>query len=236
MARIDAYNHVIPDAYFEKLAEVAPDPNVIKFFGALTALHDIDAHKRMLDGFDDYRQIISLANPPVEMLGSAEQTSALARLANDGLAARMKQNPDRIAGFIASLPMNNPDAAVAEADRAVTELDARGIQVFTNVLGKPLSAPEFYPVLETMAKHDLPVWIHPMRGPNFPDYAQEEASEFEIWFTFGWPYETSACMTRLIYSGLFATGHQDHHASFRRHDPVLRRKNRYRLPADIPRR
>lgn len=42
-----------------------------------------------------------------------------------------------------------------------------------------------------------------MRGPNFPDYAQEDASEFEIWFTFGWPYETSACMTRLIYSGLF---------------------------------
>ena len=129
MALIDAYNHVIPNAYFTKLAEVAPDPNVIKFFGALTALHDEDAHKRLLDGFDDYRQVISLANPPIEMLGSRDETPALARIANDGLAARVKNNPDRIAGFIASLPMNNPDAAAAEATRAVNELDARGIQV-----------------------------------------------------------------------------------------------------------
>jgi len=54
-----------------------------------------------------------------------------------------------------------------------------------------------------MAAHDLPVWVHPMRGPNFPDYASEQTSEAEIWFSFGWPYETSACVTRLIYSRLF---------------------------------
>ncbi|PPR11772.1 MAG: hypothetical protein CFH41_00647 [Alphaproteobacteria bacterium MarineAlpha11_Bin1] len=203
MARIDAYNHVIPEAYFEKLSEVAPDPNIVKFFGTLTALHDEDAHKRLLDNFDDYRQIISLANPPIEILGSPEETPTLARIANDGLAKRVQNNPDRIAGFIASLPMNNPDAAVAEATRAVNELGSCGVQFFTNVLGKPLSTSEFYPIFETMAQYDLPIWIHPMRGPNFPDYAQENASEFEIWFTFGWPYETSACMTRLIYSGIF---------------------------------
>lgn len=203
MNRIDAYNHFLPKPYFERLAEIAPDPRIVKFFGALTALHDIDAHLRMVDGFADYRQVLSLANPPIEMLGSPEQTPALARLANDGLADTVRRHPDQFAAFIASLPMNNPDAAVAEANRAVRELDARGIQIFTNVLGKPLSAPEFYPLFETMAKHDLPIWIHPMRGPNFPDYATEDASEDEIWFTFGWPYETSACMTRLVYSGLF---------------------------------
>jgi uncharacterized protein len=54
-----------------------------------------------------------------------------------------------------------------------------------------------------MVAHDLPVWVHPMRGPQFADYASEQASEDEIWFSFGWPYETTACMTRLIYSGLF---------------------------------
>ena len=75
--------------------------------------------------------------------------------------------------------------------------------MFTNVAGKPLSAPEFRPIFARMAEHDLPVWVHPMRGPNFPDYASEQASEAEIWFSFGWPYETTACMTRLIYSGLF---------------------------------
>ena len=54
-----------------------------------------------------------------------------------------------------------------------------------------------------MAAHDLPVWVHPMRTAQFSDYASEKASENEIWFSFGWPYETTACMTRLIYSGLF---------------------------------
>jgi predicted TIM-barrel fold metal-dependent hydrolase len=42
-----------------------------------------------------------------------------------------------------------------------------------------------------------------MRTAQFPDYASEKTSENEIWFSFGWPYETTACMTRLIYSGLF---------------------------------
>ena len=42
-----------------------------------------------------------------------------------------------------------------------------------------------------------------MRAAQFSDYASEQASENEIWFSFGWPYETTACMTRLIYSGMF---------------------------------
>jgi aminocarboxymuconate-semialdehyde decarboxylase len=99
--------------------------------------------------------------------------------------------------------MNHPDAAVAEANRAVTELGARGVQVFTNVAGDPLSAPKFRPVFAAMAAHDLPVWVHPMRTAQFSDYASEKESQNEIWFSFGWPYETTACMTRLIYSGLF---------------------------------
>ena len=54
-----------------------------------------------------------------------------------------------------------------------------------------------------MAAHDLPVWVHPMRTAQFSDYASEKESQNEIWFSFGWPYETTACMTRLIYSGIF---------------------------------
>jgi predicted TIM-barrel fold metal-dependent hydrolase len=99
--------------------------------------------------------------------------------------------------------MNNIEASVAEVDRAIGELGARGVQIFTNVAGKPLSGAEFRPIFQRMVKHDLPVWIHPIRGPQFADYATEKTSMNEIWFTFGWPYETTACMTRLIYSGIF---------------------------------
>jgi aminocarboxymuconate-semialdehyde decarboxylase len=99
--------------------------------------------------------------------------------------------------------MNNPEASVREADRAVKELGARGVQVFTNVAGEPLSAPKFRPLFQCMAAHDFGVWVHPMRTAQFSDYASEKESQNEIWFSFGWPYETTACMTRLIYSGLF---------------------------------
>ena len=156
-----------------------------------------------MDGFPGYRQIICLSNPPIEMLGTPEVTPELARFANDGMAELCRRNPERFPGFIASMPMNNPDASLREADRAIKDLGAVGVQVFTNVLGRPLSHPDYFPLFQAMSAHDLPVWIHPMRAANFSDYQTETASENEIWFTFGWPYETSACVTRLIFSGLF---------------------------------
>ena len=201
--KIDIFNHILPKQVFERMREAAPQIPILHDFNNLPELWDIDAHLTLMDGYDDYQQVLALSNPPIELLGGPDITPELARLANDGLAAICKKHPDRCPAFMASMPLNHPDAAVKEATRAINELDARGIQVFTNVLGKPLSAPEFYPLFETMSQHDLPVWVHPMRGPNFADYATEKASEDEIWFTFGWPYETSACMTRLIYSGLF---------------------------------
>src|SRR5262249_44220218 len=106
-------------------------------------------------------------------------------------------------GFVASLPYNDPEASIKEARRAVTDLGARGIQIFSNVLGKPIVAPEFLPIFETMAAFDLPIWLHPYRGALPPDYPTEKRSEYEIWWTFGWPFETSVAMARVVFAGLF---------------------------------
>lgn len=200
---IDVFNHFMPRAIFDRLSELVPGHIALSAFPELPTLLDVDARLRMMDEFDGLQQVLSLANPPIELLGPPERTPELARVANDGLAALCRGHPDRFPAFIASMPMNNVEACVRESDRAINELGAKGIQVFTNVLGKPLSGAEYRPVFHNMAKHDLPVWIHPIRGPQFSDYASEKASENEIWFTFGWPYETSACVTRLIYSGIY---------------------------------
>ncbi|MPZ37236.1 MAG: amidohydrolase family protein [Rhizobiales bacterium] len=200
---IDVFNHFMPKAYLDRLAKLAPDHIAVTAFPRLKPLVDVDARLRLLDQFGDLRQVICLANPPLELVATPAQSPELARLANDTLAEVCGSHPDRFPAFIASLPMNNVDACLTEIDRAVTQLGARGIQVFTNVAGKPLSAGEFRPIFEKMVAHDLPVFVHPMRGPQFADYAVEKASENEIWFSFGWPYETTACMTRLIYSGIF---------------------------------
>jgi uncharacterized protein len=200
---LDVFNHFMPKAIFERLAQLVPGHIALSAFPELPTLWDVDARLRMMDEFDGLQQVLSLANPPIEMLGPPDRTPALARIANDGLAELCRKHPERFPCFIASMPMNNVEACVQEADRAIRDLGAKGIQIFTNVLGKPLSAPEFRPIFRSMAKHDLPVWIHPIRGPQFSDYATENASENEIWFTFGWPYETTACVTRLIFSGLY---------------------------------
>ena len=199
---IDVFNHFMPSAYFERLRRLVPEHAAATAFPRLRTLWDLDARLKLLDQFGDYAQVLSLANPPIELLGPPDAAPELARMANDGLAELTRRHPERFPAFIASLPMNDVDAALREIDRAIGELGARGIQVFTNVAGEPLSAKKFRPVFARMVEHDLPVWVHPMRGPQFSDYAGESASHDEIWFTFGWPYETTACMTRLIYSGL----------------------------------
>ena len=200
---IDIFNHFMPKAYLDRLADLIPGHMVLTSFPRLKTLWDVDARLALLDEFDGLQQVLSLANPPLELIAPPDQTPALARMANDALADLCRKHRDRFPAFIAALPLNNVEASLAEIDRAVNDLGARGVQLFTNVAGKPFSAPEYRPIFARMAEHDLPIWVHPMRGPNFPDYASEQASEAEIWFSFGWPYETTACMTRLIYSGIF---------------------------------
>jgi uncharacterized protein len=187
--KIDIFNHFMPKVYLDRLADLIPGHAALTAFPRLKTLVDVDARLRLIDEFDGLQHVLSLANPPLELVGPPDVTPDLARIANDALADLCARYPDHFPAFIAALPTNNIDASLAEIDRAVAGLGARGIQIFTNVAGKPLSAPQFRPIFRRMAQLDLPVWVHPMRGPQFADYAGEQTSEDEI-------------MARLIYSGL----------------------------------
>jgi aminocarboxymuconate-semialdehyde decarboxylase len=156
-----------------------------------------------MDQFEDYAQIICLPSPPLEIIAGPGISPELAEVGNDGMAEYVAKYPDRFPGFIASLPMNNLDATLDEIDRSIDDLKAVGVQFFTNVNGKPLDLPEFKPLFEKMAGIDLPIWLHPARGANFPDYLTEKKSKYEIWWTFGWPYETSVAMAHLVFGGYF---------------------------------
>ena len=200
---IDIFNHFMPKPYLDRLGALIPGHPVLTAFPKLKTLWDVDVRRTMQDEFGEMQHVLTLANPPPELIGPPDKTPELVRFANDALAEMCRKHPDHFPAFVASLPMNNVEASVKEADRAVKELGARGVQVFTNVAGEPLSDRKFRPVFAQMVKHDLPVWVHPMRTAHFSDYPSEKESQNEIWFSFGWPYETTACMTRLIYSGIF---------------------------------
>ena len=95
--------------------------------------------------------------------------------------------------------MSAPDVGVREAARAM-KMGALGVQIYTNIAGKPLDNPEFDPFWQAMNKAATPIWLHPSRGASFADYQTETRSKYEIWWTLGWSYETSAAMSRLVFS------------------------------------
>ena len=169
----------------------------------IPVLWDLDARLAMMKKFRGYRQVLTLSLPAIEYLAGPDESPALARLANEGMAEIVAEHPAQFPAFVASLPMNNVPAALEEMDYAIGKLGAKGIQIFTNVNGRPLDDPEFYPVFERcVKKYDLPIWLHPVRRSDFPDYLAEKKSKYEIWWLFGWPYETSACMARMVFSGM----------------------------------
>jgi aminocarboxymuconate-semialdehyde decarboxylase len=174
-----------------------------KRMSGIPVLVDLDLRLRIMDRYEGYVQVLTLANPPIEVVAAPAAAPDLARLANDEMAALVSRYPDRFVGFVASLPMNNPEAALREIDRAIDDLGATGVQVFTNVNGRPLDLPEHLQIVSRMAERRRPVWMHPMRGPAVPDYVGESRSKYDLWWAFGWPYETSNAMGRLVFSGIF---------------------------------
>jgi predicted TIM-barrel fold metal-dependent hydrolase len=202
--KIDIFNHIFPKAYFDKMVAVLPGgTDMHKRVRAIPSIVDLDERFRIMDKFGDYVQIICLGAPPIEVYGAPPLSTEMAKIANDGMAELVRRYPKRFPGFIASLPMNDPAGLLAEARRAVKDLGAVGVQIFSNVLGRPLDKPETMPLFDLMAELDLPIWLHPARGADVPDYKSEKKSHYEIWWTFGWPYETSVAMAHLVFAGLF---------------------------------
>jgi predicted TIM-barrel fold metal-dependent hydrolase len=203
--KLDAFCHIMPRPYADALSGLEDTPaaaNIRNRIEGIPSLVDLDLRFRQMDEFgDDYRQIVSLPAPPPEDLGAPDVSREMATLANDELAKLVGDHPDRFAGWVAAVPMNDPDAAVAEAERAVG-LGALGAQIYTNVNGHPLDESRFDPFWAKMAELDKTIWVHPSRSAAFPDYVTEEKSRFEIWWVFGWPYETSAFMSRVVFSGV----------------------------------
>src|SRR6058998_4043680 len=147
--KIDIFPHVMPRRYFDRMLQVAPPGMALqKRMSGIPVLVDVEQRLRIMDRYEGYVQVLTLANPPIEVVGSPDASPELARLANDGMAEVVAKHPDRFPGFVASLPMNNPEAAVREIDRAIDDLHATGVQLYTNVTGRALDLPEYQPVFD----------------------------------------------------------------------------------------
>ncbi len=202
--KVDVFNHILPQKYKEALDKAAPGYEQKPVNDGLPTLWDMDHRFRIMDKYEGLVQVLTLSRPPIEeVVPNAQMAMDLTRLGNDEIAEIVFKYPNKFAAGIAAVAMNDPDGSVKELERCITELKFKGVQLYTDFCGKPLDSPEFTPIYEMMAHYNLPIWIHPTTGITSTEYTTEKRPKYITVHLFGWPYETTMAMARLVFSGIF---------------------------------
>ncbi len=150
-------------------------------------------------------QILSYSN--VTQLAPLPQALDLARAANDRLAEAVQAHPTRFRAF-ATLPWQDPEAAAAELERAVSQLGMVG----TLLLGRPgqtfLDDPRYEPVLAKLNQLKVPVYVHPgaplpqVQAPYYGGFKDDVTARLSL-FGWGWHNEAGVHVIRMLLAGLF---------------------------------
>jgi aminocarboxymuconate-semialdehyde decarboxylase len=140
-------------------------------------------------------EVLSLSTPNV-YFAPPERQAEVARLVNDAYAELASKHPTRFKGF-ASIPMDDPDAALLELDRALGELRLNGVILLSNINGRPLTDARYRPFLEECDRRGVCIFIHPM----IP-VAAEPFSEYVLGPIIGFPFDTTLAAARLCYDGV----------------------------------
>jgi predicted TIM-barrel fold metal-dependent hydrolase len=170
----------------------------------------LDFHEQRIGLMDKYgiqMLIMSLNAPTIQAIPDVKRAIEVARIANDVLAEQVQKRPDRFQGF-ASLPMQDPDAAIEELNRCVKELGFKGALVngFSQI-GEEDSAiyldnERYWPFWEVLESLDVPFYLH----PRDPIPSRQQVYEGHPWFlgpSWSFGVETSIHALRLMASGLF---------------------------------
>src|SRR5258708_13761793 len=110
---IDIYCHIYPEKFFEEMTKLSPQTqNLGKRLRTITKLFDLNERFREMDQFADYRQIISLPNPPIEEIAAGEAGFRLPRTCQEPLPSFCPRPPPPLAPFgAARSPRPSPAAA-----------------------------------------------------------------------------------------------------------------------------
>src|SRR5271169_2930211 len=199
--RIDAYTHFIPKKFFDAVDKMpGAGKDIGKRMRGIPCVYDLDERRRVVGMFADYAQILSYPMPPLENFAAPGEVDDLCKLINDGFADIVEKHRDQFPGFVAQVSLASPAGAVKEARRAIDDLGACGVQLYTNMNGTPIDRPQYEEFFAAMEKIGKPIWLHPARTAERSDYVDEKKSLYEIWWTFGWSYETATAMARLVFS------------------------------------
>jgi aminocarboxymuconate-semialdehyde decarboxylase len=206
---IDVHTHMFSKGWMEQV-RAARDPDfrlgegaqdgVLIYRGAsigriVPTMIDFDSRIEAMDAAGVDVALISLTAPNVYW-GTRAQSAAAARTINDDFAAAEKKYGGRIR-WMASLPLQNANDSIEELKRAKKN-GAVGVCTLTNILGKPLTAPEFRRIWREVEAMDLPVFIH----PTAPYSDGMGLADFGLFNSIGFTSESSLCFARMIFDGM----------------------------------
>jgi predicted TIM-barrel fold metal-dependent hydrolase len=195
---IDIFSHIYPKAFFKEY--VKSQLSFIPFVDAGYSPEgerfiDIDYRLKVLKKYQIDMAVVTLAQPSIWENISDKVALRLIRLGNDGMAEIAQKNKENLIS-VATVPLLN-GVGLDELDRAINDLGLKGLEIFSHYGGKPVDIPEMLPFYEKMAKYDLPIWIHPVSYPH-----HEWAFDYDLVKIFGWPYDTTLAVSRLVFSGI----------------------------------
>jgi len=207
--KFDLHNHYYPAAYFDKIRDLpsefsfdeSPSGQTIikyrgaRFFGVTPPMTNVAQRLEDMDRVGIDVEVVSLSTPNV-FFTDAEHQPEIARMTNDAYAELIAQHPARFKGF-ASIPMDDPDAALTELHRAIDELKLNGVILLSNIGGKPLTSPEYRSFFAEANRMKLCILLHPMLPAN-----TEPFREYVLGPIVGFMFDTTLAVARMCFDGM----------------------------------
>jgi aminocarboxymuconate-semialdehyde decarboxylase len=208
MSIIDFHNHFYPPEYFDALrqggsaAKVTEDDEgnpVIHYPGdynvAVRGHRDIAYRNDMLSETGLDRQVITFTTPGTHV-EEPKRAVELAKLVNDAFARIVDSHRERFSA-LATLPLNDPSASVAELTRAMRDLRLPGAMLFSNVNGVPLADARYRPLYERANELHAVLHIHPTSPLGV-----EAMTEYWLMPLVGFLFDTTLAAAHLVFSGV----------------------------------
>lgn len=180
--RADGQEHLVCPGNFDH--PLTPD-----FYAAEQMLADMDSAQITMAA-------ISSAPPTFSYWAEADAARELASRLNESIAERVAAYPQRFLG-LATVPLQDIDASVVEAKRAIDELGLHGFQIGSNVDGKNLNHPDYLPLFETIAALNVPIFIHP-----YIPAGEERMQDYYLHNLLGMVAETGLAIASVLYGGI----------------------------------
>ena len=216
--KLDLHTHYYPSIYFDKIRELpsefsfgqSPSGQTIityrgaRFFGVTPAMTDVALRLEDMDRVGIDVEVVSLSTPNV-FFADAQHQPEIARMVNDAYAELIAKHPSRFKGF-ASIPMDDPSAALQELHRAIDELKLNGVILLSNIGGKSLTSPEYKPFFAEANRMKLCILLHPMLPAN-----AEPFREYVLGPIVGFMFDTTLAVARMCFDGLLREFRSRHH-------------------------